>query len=57
MTDCSRKNLLRTKKEILAQVEAGKLSIKSAASLLGMTRQELWKLRKSLTKLGNLLCQ
>jgi len=54
MTDCSRKNLLRTKKEILTHVEAGKLSIKSAASLLGMTRQGLWKLRLNYQRYGNL---
>lgn len=54
MTNCSRKNLLKTKKEILTQVEAGKLSVNSAASLLGMTRQGLWKLRRNLAQCGNL---
>ena len=39
--------LLKTKKEILNAVEEGKLSVKNASSLLGITRQGLWKLRKS----------
>jgi len=39
--------LLKTKKEIIEQVERGKLAVSTAANLLGMTRQGLWKLRRS----------
>jgi len=39
--------LLKTKKEILEAVEEGKLSVKNASSLLRITRQGLWKLRKN----------
>ena len=46
--------LLKTKKEILIAVEEGKLSVKDAALLLGMTRQGLWKLRKSFRLYRNL---
>ena len=47
-------SLLKTKKEILTQLEEGKLGVKAAASLLGITRQGLWKLRKSYRTNGNL---
>jgi len=46
--------LLKTKKEILESVEQGKLSVKNASSLLGITRQGLWKLRKSYRLCHNL---
>lgn len=54
MTQYTKTSLLKTKKEILKQVEEGKLSIKSAAYLLGITRQGLWKLRKNFKQCGNL---
>jgi len=46
--------LLKTKKEILESVEEGKLSVKNASSLLGITRQGLWKLRKNFKLYHNL---
>ena len=46
MTKYTMASLLKAKKEILKQVEEGKLGVKTAAHLLGMTRQGLWKLRK-----------
>ena len=54
MTKYTTVSLLKTKKEVLKSVEEGKLSIKSAARLPGMTRQGLWKLRKSYQAHGNL---
>jgi len=54
MTKYTTVSLLKTKKEILKSVEEGKLSVKSASRLLGMTRQGLWKLRKNHHKHGNL---
>ena len=50
-TSCS---LLKTKKEIIKQVEGGKLSVTTASHLLGITRQGLWKLRKNFKKHGNI---
>lgn len=47
MTEYSKVSLLKTKKEILKQVEEGKLGVKTASHLLGITRQGLWKLRKN----------
>jgi len=52
MTQYTKVALLKTKKEILSQVEAGQLGIKTAAGLLRMTRQGLWKLRKSYREIG-----
>lgn len=54
MTKYTTVSLLKTKKEILVAVEEGKLGVKAAASLLGLTRQGLWKLRKSFREHGNL---
>ncbi|MFH1289499.1 MAG: DDE-type integrase/transposase/recombinase [Patescibacteria group bacterium] len=53
MTKYTTVSLLKTKEEILNSVEEGKLSVKTAAGLLGMTRQGLWKLRKSFKKHGS----
>ena len=54
MTNFTKQSLLKTKKEILNQVEQGKLSVKTAAHLLGITRQGLWKLRKRYQQYGYL---
>lgn len=54
MTKFTTTVLLKTKKEILLQVEEGKLGVKTAAGLLGMTRQGLWKLRKNFRGYRNL---
>ena len=53
MTNYTRVSLVKTKKEILRQVEEGKLGIKTASHLLGITRQGLWKLRKNFKEHGN----
>jgi transposase InsO family protein len=47
MTEYTTLVLLKTKKEVLGAVEEGKLSVKNASLILGITRQGLWKLRKS----------
>jgi len=52
MTDFTKSSLLKTKREVLKQVEEGKLSVKTASSLLGITRQGLWKLRKNYKQYG-----
>lgn len=52
MTKYSKLALLKTKREILKQVEEGKLGIKTASHLLGITRQGLWKLRKNYHQFG-----
>jgi len=54
VTNFTKQSLLKTKKEILNQVEQGKLSVKTAAHLLGITRQGLWKLRKRYQQYGYL---
>ncbi len=54
MTKYTTVGLLKTKKEILQQVEEGKLGVKTASHLLGITRQGLWKLRRSFQEYGNL---
>jgi len=53
MTNYTRLCLLKTKKKILNEVEEGKLSVNTASHILGITRQGLWKLRKSFKKHGN----
>jgi transposase InsO family protein len=53
VTNYTRVSLVRTKKEILRQVEEGKLGIKTASNLLRITRQGLWKLRKNFNQYGN----
>lgn len=52
MTQYTTAALLKTKKEIIAQVEEGKLAINTAAGLLGITRQGLWKLRRTFRRHG-----
>jgi len=54
MTDFTRKSLLKTKEEIIRQVEEGKLAVKTGAELLGITRQGLWKLRLNYQQYGQL---
>ncbi len=43
MTKYSKVALLKTKKEIIQAVEAGKLGVKTASYLLQITRQGLWR--------------
>jgi hypothetical protein len=52
MTHLTTIRLLKTRKEVLVQVNSGELGVAAAASLLGMTRQGLWKLRKRFTTMG-----
>ena len=52
MTNFTKLSLLKTRKRIVDQVEQGKLSVNTAANLLGMTRQGLWKLRKRYRQYG-----
>ena len=52
MTKYTRLSLLKTKKEIVRQVEEGKLGVNTASHLLGITRQGLWKLRKNYREHG-----
>ena len=52
MTKSTRLSLLKTKRELLRQVDEGKLGVAAAASLLGITRQGLWKLRRSYQRYG-----
>ena len=52
MTYSTTLDLLRTKKEVLVQVNQGVLGVITAATLLGMTRQGFWKLRKRFNAIG-----
>lgn len=52
MTYSTTLDLLRTKKEVLVKVNQGELGVTTAASLLGMTRQGFWKLRKRFNTIG-----
>ena len=47
MTQYTTAVLLKTKKEIILSVDQGKLATNTAANLLGITRQGLWKLRRN----------
>ena len=53
MTDYTKISLLKTKEKIINEVEEGKLGVKTASNLLGITRQGLWKLRKNFKEHGN----
>jgi hypothetical protein len=45
--------LIETRLRVVNEVNTGKLSVESGAALLGITRQGLWKLRKSVAKYGS----
>jgi transposase InsO family protein len=53
MTYSTRLSLIKTKKEVIRAVNQGKLAVSTAAHLLGITRQGLWKLRKNYSQYGN----
>lgn len=53
MTYSTRLSLIKTKKEVVEAVNKGKLAVSTAANLLGITRQGLWKLRKNYATYGN----
>jgi len=44
--------LIETRKEVLRQVNQGELSVGTAASLLGVTRQAVWKMRRRVAVYG-----
>lgn len=52
MTYSTTLDLLKTKKEVLVKVNQGKLGVVTAASILGITRQGFWKLRKRFNQEG-----
>lgn len=52
MTYSTTLDLLRTKKEVLVKVNQGELGVSTGASLLGITRQGFWKLRKRFNAVG-----
>lgn len=52
MTDHSIDNLVETRKRVITQVNQGSLSVDLGASILGISRQGLWKLRKSTARYG-----
>jgi len=47
------RKLVETRLRVVNEVNNGKLSVTSGAKLLGITRQGLWKLRKSVEKYGS----
>lgn len=47
------RKLVETRLRVVNEVNSGKLSVGSGAKLLGITRQGLWKLRKSVEKHGS----
>lgn len=47
------RKLVEARLRVVNEVNAGKLSVASGAKLLGITRQGLWKLRKSVEKYGS----
>lgn len=53
MTYSTRLSLIKTKKEVVDAVNAGQLAVSTAAGLLGLTRQGLWKLRRNYAQYGN----
>lgn len=52
MTYSTTLTLLKTKKEVLVKVNQGYLGVTTAASILGITRQGFWKLRKRFNTIG-----
>jgi hypothetical protein len=46
MTEYTKAHLLALKMHVLTELEVGKLAVSTAATILGMTRQGVWKLRK-----------
>ena len=45
-------NLVETRKRVLLQVNQGMLAVDTAASILGMSRQGVWKMRKRIALYG-----
>jgi transposase InsO family protein len=52
MSEDAIRKLVEARLRVVNEVNQGKLSVESGAKLLGITRQGLWKLRKSIEKYG-----
>ena len=52
MSDKTIKNLVETRKRVVMDVNQGSLSVSAAASILGISRQGLWKLRRKVNEYG-----
>jgi len=53
MSDRTIRQLVEARLRVVNEVNEGKLSVESGAKILGITRQGLWKLRKSIGKYGS----
>lgn len=53
MSENTIRKLVEARLRVVNEVNQGKLSVESGAKLLGITRQGLWKLRKSVEKYGS----
>ncbi len=53
MSEAAIRKLVEARLRVVNEVNAGKLSVNSGAKLLGITRQGLWKLRRSVEKYGS----
>lgn len=53
MTKCVIRKLIDTRLRVVNEVNSGKLSVTAGAKILGITRQGLWKLRRSVNTYGS----
>lgn len=53
MSENTIRELVEARLRVVNKVNSGKLSVESGAKILGITRQGLWKLRKSVEKHGS----
>ena len=53
MSEATIRKLIEARLRVVNEVNAGKLSVNSGAKILGITRQGLWKLRRSVEKHGS----
>ena len=53
MSEAAIRKLVEARLRVVNEVNAGKLSANSGAKILGITRQGLWKLRRSVEKYGS----
>jgi transposase InsO family protein len=53
MSKSTIRKLVEARLRVVNEVNSGKLSVTSAAKILGITRQGLWKLRKSVERYGS----
>ena len=53
MSETTIRKLVEARLRVVNEVNSGKLSVSSGAKILGITRQGLWKLRKSVEKYGS----